>query len=290
MSNFTRNIVPVSRLWHRRGKLEFNTAVQLYKNFPGIEFEFHIVLDNFDYQDSWSEKFNELPYKFYWYSKDDMLQYLVDCDYMSKDQYDISKFIHFYHIIINHYLRRKYQYDYTLNIEYDVIFNSKDLLIVENCLHSRLPFSMIEPMNTNCDKSLADRLSRVFDTNVVRYPMYGFNAGLQGINLRIFDEFMNPSTFKILLSIFDFSGIYDSSGNEKIGWERTLIDTQEQSFHCLLNSLSPDFKILPINDYYIFPYWIDMEHLQKSNIIHFIGHQKPDIMFDMIESNLKSYY
>lgn len=37
--------VPVARLWHKRGKLEYFTMYQLHKHFPEIDFEFHIVLD-----------------------------------------------------------------------------------------------------------------------------------------------------------------------------------------------------------------------------------------------------
>ena len=99
---------------------------------------------------------------------------------------------------------------------------------------------------------------------------------------------MNPSTFNMLLELFDFSGIYDKDGNEKTGWERTIIDTQEQSFHSLMNALSPNHEILNPIEYYVFPYWIDMEHLKKSKVIHFIGHEKPKEMFEIIDKNLKN--
>lgn len=279
--------IPVARLWHKRGKLEYFTMYQLHKAFPDIDFEFHIILDQPDYADEWTAKMEELPYKCNWYSKEDMEDYLRNSDYVDKDFIPtIKNFIHFYHIIINHYLRRVLGYDYVLTIEYDVIFNSEDLSEVEECLKNKIPFGITEPANGGCDKALAQQLSNLFSQNVVKYPSIGINAGFKGLNLKIFDEFLNTSTFKLLLNCFDFSGIYNEDGTEKTGWERTTIDTQEQSFHSLMNALSPDYRILTPSEYYVFPYWVDMEYLKKSKVIHFIGHEKPEEMFELIDSKI----
>jgi hypothetical protein len=280
--------IPVARLWHKRGKLEYFTMYQLYKKFPNIEFEFHIVLDQPEYRDEWTDKIEELPYNCTWYSKEDMENYLQNSDYVDQDFIlNIKNFIHFYHIVINHYLRRVLRYDYVLTIEYDVIFNSEDLEEVENYLTNKVPFGIVEPANAGCDKALAQQLSNLFGQNIVKYPSTGINAGFKGLNLRVFDEFLNPTTFKMLLNCFDFSGIYKEDGIEKSGWERTTIDTQEQSFHSLMNALTPEYKLLTPEDYYVFPYWVDMEHLKKSKVIHFIGHEKPKEMFELIDENLK---
>jgi len=282
------NKIPVARLWHKKGKLEYYTMFQLHKYFPNLEFEFHIILDQPDYKDEWSEKIDELPYKCFWYSKEEMNGYLKNSGYGTEELIsNIPNFIHFYHILINHYLRRKFSYNYVLNIEYDVLFNHDDLEQVENCLSKNIPFSITEPANNGCDKALANSLSHIFQKNVVMYPNVGFNAGFQGIDLSIFDEFINPNTFNILLSLFDFSGIYDKDGNEKVGWERTTIDTQEQSFHSLMNATRENHIVLDPSQYYVFPYWVNMEFLMKSKVIHFIGHKKPEEMFELINNGLK---
>jgi len=93
----------------------------------------------------------------------------------------------------------------------------------------------------------------------------------------------------MLLNLFDFSGIYNEDGSEKTGWTRTIIDTQEQSFHSLMNALSPDYELLDPQDYYVFPYWVDLDHLLKSKVIHFIGHEKPQIMMETIDSKIKEW-
>lgn len=282
------NKIPVARLWHKKGKLEYYTMFQLHKYFPDLEFEFHVILDQPNYKDEWSGKIDTLPYKCYWYSKEDMNHYLKNSGYGDEELIlKIPNFIHFYHILINHYIRRVFSYDYVLNIEYDVIFNSDDLTQLENLLSTKTPFGIIEPSNPGCDKALAQQLSNIFQQNIIKYPNIGINAGFQGINLSIFDEFMNPSTFNVLLNLFDFSGVYDKEGKEKTGWERTMIDTQEQSFHSLMNALSPNHEILDPTEYYVFPYWVDMEYLKKSKVIHFIGHEKPKEMFDIINKNLE---
>ncbi len=283
------NKIPVARLWHKKGKLEYYTMFQLKKHFPNLEFEFHIILDQPDYKDEWSKKIDELPYKCFWYSKDDMSDYLKDSGYGNEELISkIPNFIHFYHILINHYLRRVFSYEYVLNIEYDVIFNSDDLTQLENYLINKTPFSITEPHNPGCDKALAQHLSNLFQQNIIKYQNIGINAGFQGIDLKIFDEFLNPTTFNLLLSCFDFSGIYNEDGTEKTGWARTILDTQEQSFHSLMNTTSLDHQLLNPSEYYVFPYWVDMEYLKKSKVIHFIGHEKPKEMFEIIDKNLEN--
>jgi hypothetical protein len=284
------NKIPIARLWHRKGKLEYYTMLQLHKHFPNLEFEYHIVLDQHNFQDEWSEKIDNLPVKCFWYSKEDMHSYLKNSNYGNNDLIaKIPNFVHFYHILINHYIRRVYSYDYSLMIEYDVIFNSEDLSQLEEFLTNKIPFGIVEPANPGCDKALAQQLSQIFGQNITKYPTIGINAGFKGLNLKIFDEFLNPSTFNILLNIFDFSGIYNEDGTEKTGWTRTTIDTQEQSFHSLMNALSPDYQLLDPAHYYVFPYWVDMDYLIKSKVIHFIGHEKPQAMVDIIDTKLKEW-
>lgn len=279
--------VPVSRLWHKKGKLEYFTMLQLQKYFPNIEFEFHIVLDQHEYQDEWSDKIDALPFKCKWYSKEDMHNYLRECGYGNDDLISkIPNFVHFYHILINHYVRRVLRYDYTLMMEYDVLFNDKDLSQLENCLQNYIPFGIVEPANPGCDKALAQSLSNLFGQNVVHYNNIGINAGFKGLDLCIFDNFLNPNSFNLLLGIFDFTGIYDENGNEKTGWTRTILDTQEQSFHSLMNTLTPNYELLNPEQYYVFPYWVDVNHLLRSKVIHFIGHEKPQIMIDLIDKGI----
>ena len=284
------NTIPIARLWHKKGKLEYHTMMQLIKYFPNLNFEYHIVLDQFDYKDEWSEKIDSLPVKCFWYSKEDMHNYLKNSGYGNEELISkIPNFVHFYHILINHYVRRVYSYNYSLMIEYDVIFNNEDLEQLETFLTNQTPFGIVEPANPGCDKALAKQLSNLFEQNIVQLPNVGINAGFKGLNLKIFDEFLNPSTFNMLLNIFDFSGIYNEDGSEKTGWERTTIDTQEQSFHSLMNVLSPDYELLDPQKYYVFPYWVDMDHLMKSKVIHFIGHEKPQTMMDIIDSKIKEW-
>jgi hypothetical protein len=284
------NIIPIARLWHKKGKLEYHTMMQLIKYFPNLNFEYHIVLDQFDYKDEWSEKIDSLPVKCFWYSKEDMHDYLKNSGYGNDELISkIPNFVHFYHILINHYVRRVYSYNYSLMIEYDVIFNNEDLEQLETFLTNQIPFGIVEPANPGCDKALAKQLSDLFEQNVVQLPNVGINAGFKGLNLKIFDEFLNPTTFNMLLNIFDFSGIYNEDGSEKTGWTRTTIDTQEQSFHSLMNALSPNYELLDPQKYYVFPYWVDLDYLLKSKVIHFIGHEKPQIMMDIIDSKIKEW-
>ena len=288
------NKIPVARLWHKKGKLEYFCIKQLLEYFPNIDFDWHIVLHDPNYSDEWSEKINNLPININWYSTDYILNYAKECDYIDDEMATkIPNFVHFYHILIFHYLRRILRYEYALAYEYDIIFNNKDLTELEYCIINKIPFGIIEPANPGCDKALYENLSNLFQVNLADQDPnfnFGVNAGFQGMNLKLFDHFLNPEIFKTLLKCFDFSGIYDENGIEKTGWKRTIIDTQEQSFHSLMNkSNSPNFKILTPSEYYFYPSYLDMEKLLNSKVIHYFGHTKPQQMIETIEQKLKQY-
>lgn len=285
--------IPVARLWHKKGKLEYYCIRQLLKYFHDIEFEWHIVLDKPDYRDEWSDKIDALPINITWYTTKQMLDYVKECDYVDNELISkLPNFVHFYHMIIFHYLRRVLRYDYALAYEYDIIFNDDDLSELKECIINRIPFGIIEPANSNCDKALYNSLSALFQTDILandQYKQYGVNAGFQGINLKLFDNFMNPSTFKDLLTCFDFSGIKNEDGTEKTDWIRTIIDTQEQSFHSLMNRVSSyNFKILNTEEYYFLPSYLDINLMLKSKVLHYFGHTKPDIMLETIDQRLNN--
>jgi hypothetical protein len=289
--------IAVARLWHRRGKYEYFGLKQLIDTFPTISFDFHIVLDQDLYEDEWTSKISDLNLNIVYYTKDQLKEYVAS--YLGGDQYDLTKFIHFYHIAIGHYLRRVHLYDYMLTYEYDVIFNSKELPEVEECLVNKIPFGISEPLNQNCDKALYNQLCQIFQTNLidnltkVNSTLAGVNAGFQGVNLRMFDEFLSQSGFNAMMSLFDFSGTHKEDGTEKWGVERTVYDTQEQSFYGLLNQVhSPNYKVLDQTNYFFHPCWDDfpgyVEKALESKVVHFTGHIKSKKMFELIEDKLKT--
>jgi hypothetical protein len=288
------NTIPVARLWHKKGKLEYFCIKQLLESFPNIKFDWHIIFHSFDYEDEWTAKIKELPTSITWYSTKDMIDYGKQCGYIDEQfESKIPNFVHFYHIIIFHYLRRVLRLDYALSYEYDIIFNSKDLNDLDECIKNKIPFGIHEPANPNCDKALLNSLSSLFQSdlrNLVPYFNFGVNAGFQGMNLKMFDNFMNPSTFIELLNCFDFSGIYNLDGSEKTGFTRTLIDTQEQSFHSLLNRMfSNNYVLLNTDEYYFYPSYLDLEVQEKSKVLHYFGHTKPKQMLDFIENKISEW-
>jgi len=180
-----------------------------------------------------------------------------------------------------------------LTYEYDVIFNSRDLFEIENCLRGKIPFGVSEPLNSNCDKALYQSLCTVFNaelaTRMIKNnpSMLGINAGFQGVNLAMFDEFLSSSGFHTMMSLFDFTGIY-----KKWGSERTTFDTQEQSFYGILNQIySPNYIVLDPTTYFFHPCWDDfpgyVEKAVESKVIHFTGHTKSKKMFEIIDKNIQ---
>lgn len=293
-----KNNIAVARLWHKLGKYEYFCLKQLIETFPDIQFDFHIVLDQDMHHDEWTAKILDLNLNLKTYSKEFMQSYAKIYD-IDLQQYDFNKFIHLYHILIGHYLRRVEMYDYMLTYEYDIIFNTVDLKEVQECLIDRISFGIHEPDNANCDKALLNQICQLYQTDITsilktnNMNLLGCNAGFQGISLKLFDEFLSKSGFNTMLSIFDFDGIYKKDGTEKWGWERTVFDTQEQSFYSLMNQLySSEFKILNTDKYFFAPCWDDfdgyIDRAMKSNIVHFTGHVKSTRMFDIIEKSLQN--
>lgn len=290
----------VSRMWHRRGKNEFFSVKQLIEMIPDVPFEFHSVLDDFNYKDEWSDKIDEVCHgRIKYYSKDDMISYVRNFYGMTEEfTNSFVNFPHFFHILIGHYLRRVYGHEYMLTYEYDIIFNKdKDISDLKNIIRDKIPFGICEPQNSNCDKALFVKLSELFQQDLrpfisaVNPNFLGFNAGFQGINLKLFDELLSVSSFNDLISVFDFSGIFTKDGVEKWGTERTIIDTQEQSFYSIMNQIySNNFVIMDTDKYFFKPCWEDfdgyVEAAMESAVIHFTGHNKAKKLFDIIESGV----
>lgn len=292
------NNIAVGRLWHRKGKHEYYSIKQLIENFNEINLDFHIVLNEPDYEDEWSKKIDSLGIRSTYYSKERMDEYFKksypSLEYLIKD---FPNFIHFYHILIGHYLRRVLLYDYMLTQEYDVIFNG-NVEEVNHALKNKIPFGVCEPQNPFCDKSLLQGICSLYQadlTNLMREnnpTLLGINAGFQGINLKLFDEFLSTSNLTALLQLFDFEGIYEKDGKEKWGQKRTLFDTQEQSFYSIMNQISSsNFMVLPTEDYYFWPCWEDfdgyIDQAMKSKIVHFTGHKKASKLFELIDRGVK---
>lgn len=290
------NKVVVGRLWHKKGQAEYYSIKQLIDKFPGVEFDFHIILDKHDHKDEWSKKIDSLLVDQTYYSKQFMEDYFKTAypqlSYLTES---FSKFIHFYHILIGHYLRRVLLEDYMITMEYDVIFNGDISELVET-VKNKIPFGVVEPQNSGCDKALLNPLSSLYQTNLLELiydnnPNYlGINAGFQGINLKLFDEFLSQSNLSTLLSVFDFDGIYKEDGTEKWGQERTVFDTQEQSFYSIMNQIhSSNFKLMPVDKYFFWPCWEDFEgyidKAMESKVVHFTGHKKAQKLFDIINQN-----
>lgn len=289
--------IAVARLWYRRGKEEYFSIKQLIEKFPDIQFDFHVVLSEYDYKDEWTNKINKLDINIHYYSKHFMDDYFRSAYSDLSDLVDsFPKFIHFYHILIGHYLRRVLLYDYMLTYEYDIIFNG-DLKEVKELLDSKIPFGISEPQNSNCDKALLNSLSNLYQTNLLELiynnnnNYLGINAGFQGVNLKLFDEFLSPNNLGALLKVFDFGGIYKEDGTEKWGMERTIFDTQEQSFYSIMNQVcSPNYVVLNKDEYFFWPCWEDfpgyIEKAMESKVVHFTGHKKAQKLFDIINQNV----
>ncbi len=258
-----------------------------------FDIEFHILWDDEDYRDEWSDRIDNSNFKIIPYTKNQLNEY---CKSQGISEEFISNFDRYkavYFIIHGHYMKKNNITDYYLIYDDDIILTD-ELSEFKNCLINKVPCLITEPMNAGCDKVMANTLFSLYENSIEYYKsinpnIFGFNAGIQGISLDMYEDFLDPQHFLFLLNLFNYNGIYDKEGKEITGPERSAIDTQQQSFFGIMNVIRSKTKphILNPIEYFVCPNWgyhpiygeIDHDNEyngwdvnMKSKIIHFIGH------------------
>ena len=285
--------------------------------YPDIRLEFHILWDNTAEGDlgdneKWAGLIDSEIENVYSYDKEFFDNYVQEF-YRDKqvERFRVWKAIYF--VIMAHYLRRVKLKHYYLIYDDDILIND-DFKHVTDLLLERTPVCLTEPMNSSCDKVLFQKLVNFFGESfyhmyVARNPKgYGFNAGFQGIDLSIYDNFLSVDRFKAILELFEYKSVLDSEGKEFFGPERFIIDTQQQSFFGLMNTVLSKNKphILDPEQYYVLPNfgmhpkYGELSKIKElggwgpsleSKITHFIGHTqgkgKPKEFLDRVDEYLK---
>ena len=308
----------ISNLYRAKNKISYFAFHQAIKRLPEFDIEFHALWDDPEYKDEWTDKFDSLQCKIVSYTKEQLNEYCLNLG-IEKEFID-TKFINFkaiYILLLAHYLRKQLGFTYYLIYDDDIILK-EDIKELKYLLKNKIPCLLVECMNSGCDKSLINKIIKMYPGSYERYQQinpqhYGFNGGFQGIRLEIYDDFLDSKGFKELLDIFNYKGIYDENGKERIGEERTIIDTQQQSFFSIMNQIATTKAphMLPYPDYYCCPNWgthpyygeIDPENeyggwdiALKSKIVHFIGHTvmhgieygKPKIYHKLVDKYLNT--
>jgi len=294
--------IVISNMMRAKNKQSFFALHQIQSKikalYPEAKVDFHILWDdtnelNLQEEKKWSDLIDKEIECLTSYSKDFFNNYVENIyglDYVEK----FNKYKAIYFVIMAHYLRRVLCKDYYMIYDDDILINN-DFKHITDLMLDKIPVLISEPVNVNCDKVLADKLVRTFGNEFAqiyskRNPQFkGFNAGFQGIDLSIYDNFLSTDRFQMILDLFDYKTIYDKDGKEIWGTERFIIDTQQQSFFSLMNVVlsKKEPHILDDNEYYVVPNW--GEHPVygtfnsedefggwglnlKSHITHFIGH------------------
>jgi hypothetical protein len=309
----------ISNMYRAKNKVAFFAIHQALTRFSELDLEFHILWDDIDYKDKWTEKINNLDCKIIPYTKNMLDQYCLDYGISEEQVAKFSNFNSIYFILHAHYLKKHNIADYYLIYDDDIVIK-EDIEELLHCLKNNIPCLLSEPLNPGCDKSIANKLLSLYEGSFEYYKsinpqMLGFNAGFQGLSLDIYEDFLDPEYFKFLIELFNYKGIYDEKGNEITGPKRTIIDTQQQSFFSIMNiirSKTPPYILNP-NEYFICPNWgyhpvygdintsneydgwdINM----KSKVIHFIGHTilngiyygKPKMYYKLVDEYLTKHH
>lgn len=316
------NILAMFRNKNKISYFAINQFVNVIKSFDkNITLNFHIIWDDNQelggkdeyYTNAIDTKFNEIITP---YSKSFLKKYIKTAyKKISDEQLQLfDNFYLIYRILLGHYLRRTKLMDYFVILDDDIIINGNISDVVKYILN-KTPVLITEPMNMNCDKSLFNSIRQIYDPNIFddvyktrNSKLKGCNAGFQGVDASIFDDFLSPEYFSHLLSLFDYTSTKNPDGTEFFGPKRFLLDTQEQSFFSLMNickSMNTPI-ILPDEEYFVIPNWgthpvfgeinyndenEGWTFALKSKIIHFIGHTqgkgKPKPFLDRVDSYLE---
>jgi hypothetical protein len=315
-----RKIV-VSNLMRAKNKQSFFALHQIQSKinslYPDVEVHFHILWDSDNElalkdEKKWSELIDNEITHLHSYDKaffDNYVSEFYDLDY--RDKFKLWKPIYF--VLMAHYLRRVMLEHYYLIYDDDILIND-DFKHVTDLLLDRTPVGITEPANSNCDKVMFNTFLDIYGDDfrsvyLSRNPMaLGLNAGFQGIDLSIYDSYLSSDRFKLLLDTFQYQSIYDENGEEIWDGRRFFIDTQQQSFMGLTNTVlsKKDIHILDPNEYFVVPNFgphpkygqLDPNDEPDggwrwgldSKITHFIGHTrgkgKPKQFLDRVEDYL----
>lgn len=308
----------ISNMYRAKNKYAFFAMHQAMTRLSEFDLEFHILWDDETYADEWTEKIYELNCKLFSYTKEQLNQYCFEYGIPNEL---IDKFVNFkaiYFVIHGHYLKSKGITNYYLIYDDDV-YLKEDIEEFKECLRNESPCLISEPMNYSCDKIMANAIFGMYENSFEYYKeinphFLGFNAGIQGISLDMYEDFLGRDYFLFLLNLFNYNGIYDQNGKEITGLERTAIDTQQQSFFSVMNIIRSRNRpvILDPKVYFVCPNWgyhpiygeIHNENEyngwdvnMKSKIVHFIGHTvlegvhygKPKVYHNLVDEYLKQH-
>jgi len=290
---------------------------KIKSNYPEANIEFHILWDdtnelNLQTEEKWANLIDTEIDNLHSYDKKFFNDYVKDCYGIDYDE-KFATWKAIYFIIMAHYLRRVKMEKYYLIYDDDILIND-DFKFITDLLLNQVPFGITEPANYNCDKVLINRLQTVYgETFISNYKsrnpnMYGLNAGFQGIDLSIYDDFLSADRFKTLLDLFNYQSIFDENGEEIWDNRRFFIDTQQQSFFGLMNTAvsKKSIHILDPEKYFVVPNFgphpvhgqLDPDDEPdggwrwglESKITHFIGHTrgkgKPKQFMDRVDEYL----
>ena len=316
--------VIISNMMRCKNKQSFFALHQIQTKIenidPSINVEFHILWDsdasNHEKLDDpiWSNLIDVHIKNVHSYDKQFFKNYVKEFYHdVNVDKFDVWPAVYF--VLMAQYLRRVKLYDYYLIYDDDVLINNDFSHILDKVLN-KIPVLIAEPMNMNCDKVFFQRFLSIYgneflDTYNQRNPLQlGFNAGFQGVDLSVYDNFLSVDRFNFLLSLFEYKSIYGEDGEEIWGDERFYIDTQQQSFFSLSNVVlsMKEPHILDINEYFVVPNFgvhplhglIDSEDEfggwgigLTSKITHFIGNSrgkgKPKMFLDRVDEYLTNH-
>jgi len=317
-----KNEIIVSNMMRAKNKQSFFALHQIQSKikalYPTIRVEFHILWDNIEEgnlgdNDKWSKLIDSKIKNLYSYDKDFFINYInefYDADF--KDKLLTWKAAFF--VVMAHYLRRVLLKHYYLIYDDDILIND-DFKHITDIMLKHIPLLIVEPMNANCDKVMFQKLANTFGEEFYqiyreRNPFfYGFNAGFQGIDLSIYDQFLSTDRFLTLLNLFEYKSVFDENGEEIWDSRRFAIDTQQQSFFGLMNVVlsKKTPHILNPNEYFVVPnFGMHPKHGElhpddnpdggwrwglESKITHFICHTrgkgKPKQFLDRVDIYLK---
>lgn len=270
--------IHIARSWRKFDNAGFVSMYGLFERLGHHRLHYHIAVepDNIDKTlfMSFKNHIEKHGHTIRIYKQDILKEYAtkLGASKVNLERFETWQWI--YHILLYHRLYFKENVDYVLTLDDDIIFNEKDISVVESCCVNKVPFSIADQY-VDGDKCMMGQLCNFFGGWVSdaywRRPgnMFSGNSGFMGINNAMWSLF-GSDEFNSLLDMFTYEEWDHKKHSEGAGYDQYKILLQEQSFLSILNrALNLNHLVLTPEDGYIISK--DISEVEKSRVEHYVS-------------------
>lgn len=279
--------IHIARSWRKFDKAGFVAIYGLFERLGHYKLNFHLAIEPENIQAKvflpLKKHLEKHGHSIRIYKQDTLKKYANSLGVPENNMERFKEWQWIYHILLYHRLYFKNNIDYILTLDDDIIFNEKDINVIESCCVNKVPFSIAD-QHVDGDKCMMGKLCDYFggwvSDSYWRRPGNTFsgNSGFMGINNAIWSLFGSDEVNN-LMDMFTYQEWDHKKHTEGAAYDQYRILLQEQSFLSILNrALNNNHIVLTKKDGYIIGSTI--KETQQSRVEHYVSTQKYNIAYD----------